>query len=140
MAYIDTSVLTSYYWREKRTERVQARLAMLDEPVLSPLVEVEFHCVIARQVRTGACAKTTAHSILRLFRSHVAQSIYRVVPVDTSDYVRARNWIAELDTALRVLDAIHLAVAHSNGLVLLTADRALARTAAALHADLELLD
>ncbi|MBN2449580.1 MAG: VapC toxin family PIN domain ribonuclease, partial [Lentisphaeria bacterium] len=65
MPYVDTSVLTSYYWQEARTERVQARLMALADPVISPLVEVEFHCAVTRQVRAGACSRAAAESIFR---------------------------------------------------------------------------
>jgi len=139
MPYIDTSVLTSYYWQEQRTKRVQARLGRLADPVISPLVEVEFHCAIARQVRSGACSRATAESIFRLFGSHLAAPRYRVVPIDGADYVRARDWIARMSTPLRVLDALHLAVTQAHGLTLVTADQGLAAAASALGAQCELI-
>ena len=139
MPYIDTSVLTSYYWQEARTQRVQARLGTLADPVISPLVEVEFHCAIARQVRAGACSRSAAETIFRLFGSHLAAPRYRLVPVDGADYVRARDWIAQLSTPLRVLDALHLAVAQAHGLTLVTADQGLAAASAALGTHHELI-
>ena len=139
MHYLDTSVLTSYYWQEERTERIQARLGTLADPVISGLVEVEFHCAVARQVRAGACSRAAAENIFRLFRSHLAEPRYRVVPVDGADYVRARDWIAQLRTPLRVLDALHLAVAQAHGLTLITADHGLAAAASALGAGYELI-
>jgi len=140
MPYIDTSVLTAYYWREERTERVQRRLLELADPVISPLVEVEFHCAVARQVRAGACSRSAAERIFRLFSSHLAAPRYRVVPVDGPDYIRAREWIVQLRTPLRVLDALHLAVAQAHGLTLLTSDQGLAAAAAALGTECELID
>ena len=139
MPYIDTSVLTSYYWQEERTERVQTRLGTLSDPVVSPLVEVEFHCAVARQVRAGACSRSAAENIFRLFRLHLAQARYRVVPVDGADYVRVREWIAQLRTPLRVLDALHMAVAQAHGLTLITADQGLAAAASALGTEHELI-
>jgi predicted nucleic acid-binding protein len=139
MPYIDTSVLTSYYWREERTERVQSHLDTLPDPVISPLVEIELHCAIARLVRTGECSRATAESIFRLFRSHLSAPRYRVVPLQAADYTRARDWIAQLSTALRVLDALHLAVSRRHGLMLVTADEGLSTAAEALGAECELL-
>jgi uncharacterized protein len=140
MPYIDTSVLASYYWPEPRTQRVKARLRSLPDPVISPLVEVELHCAIARRVRAGECSRAAAESIFRLFRAHLSAPRYRVVPVDGPDYTRARDWIAEQNTPLRVLDALHLAVARAHGLVLVTADRGLAAAASVLGVQFELID
>jgi predicted nucleic acid-binding protein len=139
MPYIDTSVLASYYWQEERSERVQIRLGTLADPVISPLVEVELHCAVARQVRTGACSRSAAENIFRLFRLHLARGRYRLVAIDVADYVRAREWIAELRTPLRVLDALHMAVSQAHGLALVTADQGLAAAASALGIEHELI-
>jgi predicted nucleic acid-binding protein len=139
MPYLDTSVLTAYCRREPRSELVQARLCELTDPVISPLVEVEFHCAVARQVRAGTSSHEAAEAIFRLFSDHLARSHYRVVPIGGAHYRRARDWLARLSTPLRVLDALHLAVAEANGLALITADQALAQVAAAFHIEHELL-
>lgn len=129
MHYIDTSILTGCYCAEERSDRAQRALLSVPEPAISPLVEVEFHCSVARKVRAGAIARSDAARIFSEFQRHLAAPRFRVVQVEMSDYTLARNWIAQMATPLRVLDAIHLAVASSNGLSLLTADEVLAASA-----------
>ncbi len=45
------------------------------------------------------------------------------------EYDIARNWIGNFETPLRTLDALHLAVAFTNKLDIVTADIALAKSA-----------
>ena len=52
---------------------------------------------------------------------------------------RARDWISQFNTALRTLDALHLAIAVSNDLRLITADEGLAQAADALGIAYQLL-
>ena len=130
MHYIDTSVLTGCYCPEARSERVQRALSAIAEPAISPLVEVEFHCAVARKVRAGAMDRATAVRVFSEFQRHLAEPRFRVIEVQAADYALARTWIAQMATPLRVLDAIHLAVAFSHGLSLLTADEVLAASAA----------
>jgi predicted nucleic acid-binding protein len=129
MHYLDTSVLTGYYCIEERSERVQRVLSAMETPTISPLVEVEFYCAVARKVRAGALDKGEAVRIFSEFQMHLAEPRYCVLPIDTSHYVLAREWLAELVTPLRVLDALHLAAVSSAGLCIVTADRDLARCA-----------
>lgn len=129
MPYLDTSVLTAYYCREARSQRVQRVLAGIEEPAISPLGEVEFHCAVARKVRSGTMEQAAALRVFSEFKLHLEEPRYRVVPIQTADYGLASEWIAHLMTPFRVLDALHLATAFSNSLPLLTADRDLAKCA-----------
>jgi len=122
-------VLTAYYCREARSPNVQRILADIEEPTISPLGEVEFHCAVARKVRSRTMDRAAARRIFSEFRLHLNEPRYDIVPIQPVDYDVAREWIARLVTPLRVLDAVHLAVAFSNGLPLLTSDRDLARSA-----------
>ncbi len=49
--------------------------------------------------------------------------------MENKHYQTAKNWIAQFNTLLRTLDALHAAVASSSNLTLLTADAQLARSA-----------
>lgn len=129
MHYIDTSVLTGCYCAEARSDRVQRALSAIAEPAISPLVEVEFHCAVARKVRAGTMDRSAAVRIFSEFQRHLIEPRFRVLTVQSADYALAREWVAQMATPLRVLDAIHLAVAFSNGLSLLTADEVLAESA-----------
>lgn len=129
MHYLDTSVLTGYYCVEERSRRVQRALSEMGCPTISPLVEVEFYCAVARKVRTGTLAQSAAVQVFSEFRMHMAEPRYNSLPISLADYGQAREWLSELATPLRVLDALHMAAASSAGLCLVTADRDLARCA-----------
>ncbi|MFW6159191.1 MAG: type II toxin-antitoxin system VapC family toxin [Planctomycetota bacterium] len=102
MHYLDTSVLTSYYCDEERTERVQKVLSDIEAPTISPLVEVEFCCSVARKERAGAVERPEALRILSEFRLHLAEPRYAVVPIRTTEFNLAAEWIARLTSPLGV--------------------------------------
>ena len=129
MHYLDTSVLTSYYCIEDRSKFVQRLLSRIERPTISPLVEVEYYCSVARRMRAGGIDRATALRIFSEFQLHLAEPRYHLVPIQSAEYSLAGEWIARLATPLRVLDALHLAVAVANDLVLVTADKDLARSA-----------
>jgi len=129
MEYLDTSVLTGCYCPEARSAHVQCVLSVFKAPSISPLVEVEFHCAVARKVRAGMMGRSEAVKIFSEFQRHLSEPRFRIIQVQPSDYGLARDWIAQLIAPLRVADAIHLAVTFSNGLRLVTADKALAECA-----------
>jgi len=129
MAYIDTSVLAAYYCPEKLSDAVQEALGNVKEPTISPLVEVEMYSAVAAKVRAKQLEQAAARRIVSLFQKHLAEGTYALVPIETSEYNLARDWIVEFASPLRALDALHLAAAFANDLTLLTADRALARSA-----------
>lgn len=140
MPYLDTSVLTSYYCPEARTARVQQVLPSLVDPVISPLVGVELHCVVARRVRAGALAEVEGRTIFTEFRRHLAEGRLRVIPIEVEAYRLAQDWLAQLATPLRVLDGLHLATAFTHHLPLITADRQLAAVAPHFGVQCDLLD
>jgi len=129
MHYIDTSVLTAYYYAEARSRHVQRVLSRIEGPTVSPLVEVELYGVVARKVRSGDIDRDTALQVFARFQSHLAEPRFRVVPVGAAEYGLAREWLLGLTTPLRVLDALHLAAAFANDLRLVTADKQLAQSA-----------
>jgi predicted nucleic acid-binding protein len=108
---------------------VQQLLASVADPVISPLVEVEFHCAVARRSRAAAVPPGVVQRVFAEFRRHLAEQRFDVVPITAAEYRVARDWIAGLATPLRVLDALHLAAAQAGGLSLITADQELARSA-----------
>ncbi|TSA09638.1 MAG: PIN domain-containing protein [Deltaproteobacteria bacterium] len=59
--------------------------------------------------------------------------------VEPLHYRLARDWMGQFNTSLRTLDALHLAVASSEGLTLVTADEGLAKAAKALAVNALLL-
>jgi uncharacterized protein len=131
-AYIDTSVLGAYYCREALNAAVDAALGRVEGPVISALSEVEFCSLVKRKERLRELNKTQAREILDLFGNHIAEGFYRRLAVTHDHFSRARQLITTGKVALRTLDALHLAVALTEAVPLLTADKQLA-TAAKRH-------
>lgn len=129
MYYLDTSVLVACYLPESMSSKVQKRCAGTDATAISGLSEVEFHSAVARRVRMGDLSRDDALKVLSQFKVHIDDRLYRMAPVEQRDYMLARDWLATFHTPLRTLDALHLAVAFSNGFTVLTADKVLARSA-----------
>ena len=128
-AYVDTSVLGAYYCPEPLSDAAEAALLRLQEPCISPLTEVEFASLIARKRRLRELSEREAAEVLRLFGHHVSDGHYRRLLVGAEHFLRARDLLASMKSALTTFDALHLSVALSAGLPLLTADRELARAA-----------
>jgi predicted nucleic acid-binding protein len=84
---------------------------------------------MARKVRSGDVSRDTALQLFARFPQHLDEPSFRVVPIGVAEYGLAREWLLQLTSPLRVLDALHLAAASTNDLRLVTADRALAESA-----------
>lgn len=139
MLYLDTSVLVAYYIPEPNSAKVQRILSRQSRTAISPLVEIELHSALGRKARSGQLDLADARKAAGLFAVHLADGLFDIVPVAGREYRIARDWIGAFSTPLRTLDALHLAAAFCNGLTLLTADAALARSAKALGVDVKLI-
>lgn len=128
-AYIDTSVLGAYYCPEPLSGAAEDALLRLQEPCISALTEVEFASLIARKRRLRELGGREAGEVLRQFGQHVTDGYYRRLPLGTEHLLRARDLVASMTGALSTLDALHLSVAMSAGVAILTADRSFARAA-----------
>jgi predicted nucleic acid-binding protein len=137
--YVDTSILAAYYCPEPLSERAEQRLRELRPPTISWLTSVELHSALAKKVRMNELAEEDAEQIHDLFRSHVTRELYDIVGVERADFVQARRWMTRLETALRTLDALHLAVACRRDLVLLTSDQGLAEAGRTFDVEVELM-
>jgi len=132
MTYIDTSVLVACYCPETLSGAAQDAVRRAGALTISALSEVEFYSALALKVRTGETTVAAARQVLISFGRHLAEGILRVVPVEAREHALACEWIGTFTTALRTVDALHLAAASCNGLILLTADRDLAQSAKCL--------
>jgi predicted nucleic acid-binding protein len=126
-AYVDTSILGAYYCPEPLSAAAEKALRQFKTPVISVLSEVEFCSLISKKYRLDELRERQARQVLELFSNHVAEGFYRRVSLNTEHFIKARLMVASLDSSLRTLDALHLAVALSEGLRLMTADREFAR-------------
>ena len=127
--YVDTSVLVACYCPERLSQAAERLVWRSDAAAVSPLTEVELCSALSLKVRTGELDRDSAGRILALFRTHLRDSYYRIVPVGAREYSLACEWIGRFAVPLRTADALHLAAAFANGLTLLTADHDLARSA-----------
>jgi uncharacterized protein len=73
--------------------------------------------------------------ILDLFGSHIADGFYRRISLGAEHFMKARQLVCSMDSPLRTLDALHLAVAIAEALTLVTADREFARAAKRYNSD-----
>ncbi len=138
--YIDTSVLAAYYYPEPLSERVESFLTTCVQPAISRLTEVEFCSALARRIRMGELKKTDADHLTSLFFNHVSSGLYSRQSMDDEHFRIAREWIASWGTALKSLDALHLAIAASGNFTIVTADRQLAVAAKILSVKALLLE
>jgi predicted nucleic acid-binding protein len=132
MVYVDTSVIVAYYCPEPLSEKAEAFLTAHSRPAISTLTELEFFSALARKMREGSLGRKIAGQIISKFLSHADGGFYVCHPVESHHYRLARDWIALFTTKLKPLDALHLAIASSEGRTLVTADQELFDSARAL--------
>ena len=71
-------------------------------------------------------------TVLSIFRTHIDEKSYVYLPIQPKHFSTAMNWIANFNTPLRTLDALHLAIAAQNKAALLTTDIKFAESAKTL--------
>jgi predicted nucleic acid-binding protein len=128
-AYIDTSVLGAYYCPELLSTAAEDALRQIKTPVISVLSEVELYSLISRKRRLRELNERQAKDILELFGNHVVDGFFRRISLSTEHFIKARQLVASMDSSLRTLDALHLAAAITESIILLTADRDFAKSA-----------
>lgn len=139
MGYVDTSALVPYYCPEPLSQVVQQAILRAADVAISPLVEVEFASAVARKQRVAELDTSTANRILMTFRQHIGDNRFRRLTPRIRHFELAADWLGRFSTALRSLDALHLALASDAGLTLLTADQVLASAAAHFGVSCQLL-
>lgn len=132
MIYIDTSVLVAYYCPEPLSRRAERLIRAHSRPAVSDLTEVELRSALSRKVRLGELSTRGATQIASRFAGHLEEGLYTRIPLERRHYEMAAEWLGRFTLMLRTLDALHLAVATSEGFRLVTADATLARSAKAL--------
>jgi predicted nucleic acid-binding protein len=139
MFYIDTSVIVAFYSPEPLSEKAEALLMAHLHPAISTLTEVEMFSALSRKIREGGLSRKDAGRIGAKFLSHVDGHFYTHLFVEPHHYRLARDWIGIFHTNLKTLDALHLAIAHEEGLTFVTADQKLAASAKVLALDVVML-
>jgi predicted nucleic acid-binding protein len=139
MFYVDTSVIVAYYCPEPLSEKAEAFITTHTRPAISLLTELELFSAISKKIREGSMDRKDGSRIIAKFLSHLDDLFYTRLPIEPHHYRLARDWIGQFTISLRSLDAIHLAIASSEGATLITADEGLAKSAESLAVDIVLL-
>ena len=129
MIYLDTSVLVAYYCPEPLSKRAELIIRGRRPVVISDLTQVEAVSALARKIRMGEIAAEDAAAARNHFVMHVDQGIYRLTSLGPHHIRSAREFLSSFTTPLRTLDALHLAIAASENLEIVTADETFARSA-----------
>ena len=127
MPYLDMSVLVAALTAEAETVRMQAWMAAQDpdDLIVSPWVVTEFSAALSIKVRTGRIGAGHHGRALMAFSQLVTES-FVTVPISDHAFREAARLADRSETGLRAGDALHLAIAAGEGLVLATLDRKLA--------------
>lgn len=139
MIYLDTSVLAAFYCQETLSEVIDDLLTYEPEPALSQLVEVELFSALSQRVRIGEILEADALSISEHFQLDLDNNFYHYLTVEAVHYRLARDWMTKFDIPLQTVDALHLAIAFSYEILLVTADQGLATSATALGIPVEMI-
>lgn len=130
--YIDTSVLVAYYCPETLSEKVEAFITAQRELAISAITEIEMFSALSRKVREKAIDRLDAGRVTAKFISHLDGHYFTYLPVEAHHVRLARDWIGMFKLSLRTLDALHLAIASSEGFSIVTTDRSLSKSAKGL--------
>ncbi len=135
--YVDTSALIKLYVAEPLSEEVEKFIDTLNQPLISSLSILEWHCAMNRRLRTGAFDDAYHQMALSEFARHLASGAYRVHALHEGLYAQATYLLASVTPlALRTLDALHLAAAQSaHASTIATADKIMAQAATQLGLD-----
>ncbi len=121
--YFDTSALLPYYREEPISRKVQTLLSTQNPPVLiSDLTRVEMASAIARWVRMSEIDEAQASLIEETFHEDIKAGLFLSQPLTAGNYQQALKWLCARKTALRSLDALHIACCQHLGAKLITCD------------------
>lgn len=131
VTYVDTSALAKWYLNEAFSEEVEAFLVSVLPAGISLLVKLEMRSLLARRRREGLVEPALENRMLAVFENDVVSGHLSLLPVRAEHFLLAETLIGALPgVPLRTLDALHLAIAKSEGVDLLaTADIVMMRAA-----------
>jgi uncharacterized protein len=139
LIYLDTSIIVPAYCNEPLSDRVDELLRRETDLAISSLIEVEFYSALSRKVRQRDLTLDEAQQISIDFQTDLNARIYQRLVVEATYYELAQGWISQFNTVLRTLDALHLAIASSYEIPVVTADIGLAQSGRSLGLAVELI-
>jgi predicted nucleic acid-binding protein len=125
-------VLVAYYCPEPLSEKVETFITGQSKLTISALTEIEMFSALSRKVREKAMDRHDAGRVTAKFIFHLDGHYFTYLPVETHHFRLARDWIGMFKLNLRTLDALHLAIASSEGLSIVTTDKNLLKSAKGL--------
>jgi len=113
--YFDTSFLAPLFRKEATSNSVEQFLQQqnVGELAISQWTRVEFSNILARDVRMGIIEAETAIDLDAQFEMNIARSFVLILP-DGNDFDLCRRYLQRFETALRLGDALHLAIANNH--------------------------
>jgi uncharacterized protein len=110
--YFDTSFLAPLFRKEATSNSVEQFLQRQNagELAISHWTRVEFSNVLARDVRMRIIEPDAAIDLDTQFEMNIARSFVLILP-DGNDFDLCRWYLQRFETALRLGDALHLAIA-----------------------------
>ncbi len=117
MIYLDTSFVAPLFRAEPSSSKVADFISRQATGTLavSKWTSVEFASLISREVRMDVLTAAEGRSLIAEFESIIAASFVVLSP-NSYDFELAQEYVAHFSTRLRAPDALHLAVAHNNGM------------------------
>lgn len=117
MIYLDTSFVTPLFRVEPSSGKVADFVLRQATGTLavSKWTGVEFASMVSRSVRMGGLSANAGRNLLAVFDATIALSLVVLVP-NSDDFDLAQEYVAHFPTQLRAPDALHLALAHNNGM------------------------
>jgi predicted nucleic acid-binding protein len=138
--YLDTSALLPYYRKEATSQAIQGFLSSLRVPVgISDLTGLEFASALSRWVRMKEINEAQASLLENAFAEDARSGLFRRLSITAKHYRQAQQWISSRKTALRTLDALHLACCFGAGMEIVTSDEVLAISADVLGVPFRLI-
>lgn len=115
--YFDTSYIAKFYFNEPESARIRELVRRADAIFSSLWAFAEFHAVLHRHTREGACSRSEARVLAARFSGHITDGLWRLIPLHESLLRRtsALMLAAPRDLFLRTADAVHLATAQEAG-------------------------
>lgn len=116
MIYLDTSFVTPLFRAEPSSGKVTDFISrqVAGTLAVSKWTGVEFSSLVSRSVRMGGLSANAGRNLVEVFDTIISASFAVLVP-NSYDFDLAQEYVANFSTHLRAPDALHLAVAHNNG-------------------------